>query len=118
MFGTISGKRTGKRVSSLGTSAQTLISAKDKMTVTLESAALCNRTANALTVSLYIDGGGSQTYIYNEFSLAAHTTAFLTNHSMPIVTGQSYKVVASGTGIDVTAVFIESNQNQAPTGSL
>lgn len=116
MFGLSRGQRVSKKAA-VGTSAVTLATSTQKMLVTLESITFCNPTGGSLNVSLFVDTGSSQFYVYNEKPVASKDTLFLSGHAVALQAGETLKVVASGANISVIAVVIQSNPSEAAEGA-
>lgn len=117
IFGLTFGRRVNK-AKAVSTTAVTLNAATNKFGLVLESASICNTNAAARTVSLYVDNGTSQTYIFNDLAIASKATILLTNHPIAMSRGESLKAIASGAGININAVFIETTPNQASEPSM
>lgn len=79
----------------------------------LESIAVCNVSAGAVTFSLvYTDGADYR--IYDQLSIASHATVILKDHPIVITTGTSLKAQASAvTALHLTAVVVEQTATRA-----
>lgn len=110
MLARVDGTRVTKTRTNLGTSAVDLITAAQKKSVTLESISFCNRSAGDLNYSFYIKHSDGTTLYYINYQrpVSSKYTLYEHQHAVTLLPGQSFTVVASGTGIDVVGVFIES----------
>lgn len=112
IFGLTTGQRVTKKAA-VSTSAVTLHTATKKMPLTLESIHICNTSAAARTVSLYVDTGAAQFYIFNDLALASKAAVLVSDHPVNLTDGEALKVIASGSGISVTASIVQSTPFQA-----
>lgn len=112
MLGLVLGNRSTFK-KAVSTSAVTIATSAQKLLMALESVTICNTNAAARTVSLYVDNGSSQFYIFNDLPLASKATVLLTNHAVTLAAGETLKAIASGAGISVAAVILQSNPNLA-----
>lgn len=112
MFGLSRGQRVTKKAI-VGASAVALITSTQKMLVTLESVTFTNTTAGSLNVSLFIESGANQFHIYCEKALPAKDTLLLNSHAIALQADERLMAVASGAGISVIAVLIQSSPNEA-----
>lgn len=111
IFGLTSGQRVTKRAI-VGAVAVTLHTATKKMSLTLESIAICNTDAGARTVSVYIERSATAYYLYNEKAVASKETIVLGDHPLNLTDGDSLKAIASGAGVHITASIIQSQPIQ------
>lgn len=117
MVGAVLGQRTTK-MAAVSTSAIILEAATKQKTVILESVTICNTNAASRTVSLYVDTGSAQFYVFNDLALASKATVELENHSVVLAAGSSLKAIASGAGINVVATLMLANPNMANDGGV
>lgn len=111
MFGLTAGQRVSRKFA-VSTSAVTLHTSSDKMSLIIESVAICNTNAASRTVSLYVDNGSTQFYVFNDLPLASKATVLLTDHPLNLTRGETLKAIASGAGIIVTASVVQSTPVQ------
>lgn len=90
-----------------------MLASTQKMLVTLESITICNTTAGTLNVSLFVEAGSNQFYIYNDKPVLAKDTLFLSGHAVVLQAGEALMAIASSAGVSVIAVAIQSNPNEA-----
>lgn len=120
-FARTDGKRVTTKFRNVGNVEQILILSEQKKPVTLESISICNTTGTTeLTYALYVKSKGNSYYIRKNFPLPKWDSQGLPDHSVTLTDGESLAIIASATGVDVVAVFIESSsmQESGAPGSL
>ena len=111
IFGITSGQRVTKKAV-VGASVVTLHTSSRKMSLTLESIAICNTDASSRTISVYIEKGASQFYLFSGKAIASKETFVLSDHPLNLTDGESLKAEASGAGVHVTASIVQSTPVQ------
>jgi hypothetical protein len=103
------GKRETLKLTTLGTSYETLVSAPDKLW-TLESILFANTSGSAVTITLEIYNGSTATVLLPGNSLAANDVYLFKDHNITLTVNELLRVKA-GTAdvIDVTAVGYYGN---------
>lgn len=90
------------------TTAVDVYESTDKLRGTLDSMSICNDSAGSVNFTLQATDGVNVFKIYDVFPVASHTTLFIKEHNVSLLSGWKLQVVASGANaLHVVAVMAE-----------